>query len=60
MRFPSKPPDFLELFKKITTNPPDSKSLTPEQCELDREARLTINRELGHEREQVTAAYLGR
>jgi len=24
------------------------------------EARLTISRELGHEREQVTAAYLGR
>lgn len=34
--------------------------LTPEQRELDREVRLTISRELGHEREAVTAAYLGR
>ncbi len=39
---------------------PDRKALTPEQRELDREARLTISRELGHEREAVTAAYLGR
>ncbi len=39
---------------------PNSKALTPEQRELDREARLTISRELGHEREAVTAAYLGR
>ena len=37
-----------------------SKSLTPEQRELDRKARLTISQELGHEREQITAAYLGR
>ena len=34
--------------------------LTPEQRERDHEARLTISLELGHEREQVTAAYLGR
>jgi hypothetical protein len=27
---------------------------------LDREARLTISAELGHEREQITAVYLGR
>ena len=27
---------------------------------VDREARLTISRELGHEREQITAVYLGR
>lgn len=39
---------------------PDRKTQTPEQRELDREARLTISRELGHEREQVTAAYLGK
>ncbi len=38
----------------------NSKALTPEQRDLDREARLTISRELGHEREAVTAAYLGR
>jgi integrase len=39
---------------------PVAKELTPEKCEQDHEARLTISRELGHEREQVTAAYLGR
>ena len=39
---------------------PDSKSLTPEQRELDRETRVTISRELGHEREQITVAYLGK
>ena len=42
------------------TGGPDSKLLTPEQKEQDRDARLTISQELGHEREQVTAAYLGR
>jgi hypothetical protein len=39
---------------------PDRKSLSPEQREIDREARLTISRELGHERGAVTTAYLGR
>ncbi|HHJ13590.1 MAG TPA: integrase [Gammaproteobacteria bacterium] len=39
---------------------PDRKALTPEQREIDRQARQTISRELGHEREQVTAVYLGR
>ena len=39
---------------------PDSKRLSPEQREIDREARLTISRELGHERGAVTTAYLGR
>jgi len=39
---------------------PTSKQLTPEQKEIDREARLTITAELGHGREQVTAVYLGR
>ena len=38
---------------------PDRQSLTPEQRQLDGEARLTISQELGHEREQVTAAYPG-
>ena len=37
-----------------------AKDLTQEQRELDREARLTISRELGHEREAVVAAYPGR
>lgn len=39
---------------------PTSKQLSPEQKAIDREARLTISRELGHEREQITAVYLGR
>ena len=39
---------------------PEAKVLNPEQRERDREARLTISRELGHEREAITAAYLGR
>ena len=33
----------------------DCKALTPEQRETDRQARLTISRELGHEREAVTS-----
>lgn len=39
---------------------PESKTLSPEQREADRHARLTISQELGHEREQITTAYLGR
>ena len=39
---------------------PSSRELTPEQRELDQVARLTISAELGHEREQITAVYLGR
>jgi hypothetical protein len=43
-----------------TAGGPRSKDQTPEQREIDREARLTISAELGHEREQITAVYLGR
>ena len=39
---------------------PTSKDLTPVQKTKDQEARLTISRELGHERKQITAIYLGR
>ncbi len=39
---------------------PESKTLTVEQREADQQARMIISRELGHEREQVTTAYLGR
>ena len=39
---------------------PETRILTPEQREADRQARRTISRELGHEREAVTAAYLGK
>ena len=39
---------------------PTSKALTELQKEIDRSARLQISSELGHEREQITAIYLGR
>jgi len=39
---------------------PRSRELTLAQKTVDRDARFTISRELGHEREQVTAIYLGR
>ncbi len=39
---------------------PPSKQLNPEQRALDEQARLTISDELGHARESISAAYLGR
>lgn len=39
---------------------PVAKQLTPEQKQIDRAARMSISHELGHEREQITAVYLGR
>ncbi len=39
---------------------PRSKELTPAQREIDHAARLTISTELGHQREQISAIYLGR
>jgi hypothetical protein len=39
---------------------PTSRELTAEQKAQDQQARLMISRELGHEREQITAVYLGR
>jgi len=50
----------LTGWKAPATGGSETKVLTKEQRELDREARLIISRELGHEREQITAAYLGR
>ena len=38
----------------------EAKQLSADQKVIDRQARLTISRELGHEREQITAVYLGR
>jgi len=35
-------------------------SLTASEKQVDRRVRLTISRELGHEREEITAVYLGR
>lgn len=37
-----------------------SKELTPQEKDQDNLARLQISKELGHEREQITANYLGR
>lgn len=39
---------------------PRSTSLTPAQRTRDRDARVTISHELGHEREQIVAIYCGR
>ena len=39
---------------------PTMKMLTPEQKRVDQEVRLTISRELGHERIQVVGIYLGK
>jgi hypothetical protein len=39
---------------------PSSREFTAQQRLVDAEARLTISRELGHNREQITAVYLGR
>ena len=50
----------LTSWKAPTAGGPQSRALNPDQRETDREARLTISRELGHEREQITAAYRGR
>ena len=37
---------------------PSLKTLTPEQRQLDRQARLTISQELGHERTEILGVYL--
>ncbi len=39
---------------------PTSRKLSDAQKKIDREARLVISKELGHDREQITAVYLGR
>ena len=39
---------------------PRSRELTTAQKVIDQEARLTISRELGHERPQITGVYVGR
>jgi len=38
---------------------PTVKALTPEQKQIDQQARLTISLELGHERPQIVAVYCG-
>ncbi|MYK43372.1 MAG: integrase, partial [Gammaproteobacteria bacterium] len=39
---------------------PDPQSFSPEQQEVDREARQIVSQELGHERIQITNIYLGK
>lgn len=53
---------YLEMtgWKAPTAGGPRSVDLNPVQKTIDREARLAVSRELGHEREQITAVYLGR
>jgi hypothetical protein len=55
-----------ERYRELTGWPapaaggPTVKALTAEQRTIDRQARLTISQELGHEREQITSIYLGK
>jgi len=50
----------LTGWKPPAAGGPTSNSLSSEQRELDHEVRLIVSHELGHEREQITAVYLGR
>ena len=50
----------LTGWKAPAAGGPTSKQLSAEQKMFDRQARLTISRALGHEREPITAVYLGR
>lgn len=50
----------LTGWKSPAAGGPTSRQLSPAQKVIDRQARLTISRELGHEREAITAVYLGR
>lgn len=53
---------YLELTgcQAPATGGKSAKELSPEEKKVDLEARLQISQELGHEREQITAVYLGR
>jgi len=50
----------LTGWKAPASGGPGSKDLTPAQKIADQAARLTISRELGHEREAITRIYLGK
>ncbi|MCW5644196.1 MAG: integrase domain-containing protein [Rhodoferax sp.] len=50
----------LTGWKAPAAGGPTSKQLDASQKLTDRQARMTVSRELGHEREQITAVYLGR
>jgi integrase len=53
---------FLDLagFPCPAADGPPREALTPQQREADYDARVLISAELGHGREAITAAYLGR
>ncbi|MBD1584010.1 phage integrase N-terminal domain-containing protein [Pseudoalteromonas sp. S16_S37] len=53
---------YLELtgWRSPIAGGPTNKQLTPEQKQIDRQARLQVSNELGHGREQITVIYLGR
>ncbi len=50
----------LTGWKSPAAGGPTNMQLSAAQKVIDRQARLTISRELGHEREAITAVYLGR
>ena len=50
----------LTGWKSPANGGPRSGQLSAKQRAVDREARLLISAELGHQREQITAVYLGR
>ncbi|MCY1512934.1 hypothetical protein D9M68_474140 [compost metagenome] len=50
----------LTGWKAPAAGGPSARSLTPAQRAMDTQARQAISRELGHERAQITAVYLGR
>jgi len=52
--------EVLTGWKAPVAGGPSSRALTPMQREVDEQARQAISRELGHERVQITAVYLGR
>ncbi|WP_025804986.1 phage integrase N-terminal domain-containing protein [Pseudomonas chlororaphis] len=52
--------EVLTGWKAPAAGGPSARSLTPAQRATDALARQTISRELGHERTQITAVYLGR
>ena len=50
----------LTGWKAPAAGGPAAKSLTTDQRALDLKARVTISQELGHNREAISAVYLGR
>lgn len=52
--------EVLTGWKAPAAGGPPARSLTPAQRDTDAQARQEISRELGHERTQITAVYLGR